>query len=255
MKNLINTVIVLIFSFPIANACSCFYEAMSVKKINSYDLVFKGKIVNKEKVDELPTKGKKNLNNAFKMEYFKYTFEVQEQIKLFTKAKQVTVYSSRSGASCGVNYAVGDAFYIFSYDNKGVYMTGLCANNTRVENADKSYKKIVEQYKNPKQRNVWKDDKCQKVADGKFADGKPDGLWIYYNKDGSIQSKGHYKNGMKDGLWLSYLDEEGSAEYIELLSDAQKLKIADVKNIIDSQSMFKDGKRLKMTNRFVLGGN
>ena len=53
------------------------------------------------------------------------------------------------------------------------------------------------------------------VKNGRLLNGKIDGLWITYLKNGNLSYKANYKNGKRDGLWESYhnngrLYEEGS---------------------------------------------
>jgi hypothetical protein len=39
---------------------------------------------------------------------------------------------------------------------------------------------------------------------GEFKNGKREGVWIWENKNGQINTKGNYKNGMEDGSWVTY---------------------------------------------------
>ena len=39
---------------------------------------------------------------------------------------------------------------------------------------------------------------------GSFKDGKREGAWIYYHRNGQLQLKGNYKNGQKEGAWVDY---------------------------------------------------
>jgi hypothetical protein len=41
---------------------------------------------------------------------------------------------------------------------------------------------------------------------GSFKNGKKDGPWISYHKNGQLDSKGTRKNGKKDGPWVRYHD-------------------------------------------------
>ena len=39
---------------------------------------------------------------------------------------------------------------------------------------------------------------------GRFIEGKKEGLWTRWHKNGQLRSKGIYKNGRQDGIWLWY---------------------------------------------------
>ena len=45
-----------------------------------------------------------------------------------------------------------------------------------------------------------------KRSRGSVIDGKQEGPWVAYWKNGTISSKGHYKKGKQDGSWLYYFD-------------------------------------------------
>ena len=37
---------------------------------------------------------------------------------------------------------------------------------------------------------------------GSFRNGKEDGSWVYYYKNGQLSDKGEYKNGIQEGSWI-----------------------------------------------------
>ena len=39
---------------------------------------------------------------------------------------------------------------------------------------------------------------------GPFKNGKMEGPWVQYWRDGEVLSKCHYKDGERDGLWVEY---------------------------------------------------
>ena len=41
---------------------------------------------------------------------------------------------------------------------------------------------------------------------GTFNNGKRDGSWILYYKNGQLGTKGDFKNGRKEGSWVEYFD-------------------------------------------------
>jgi len=45
-------------------------------------------------------------------------------------------------------------------------------------------------------------------AKGKVKNGKPDGYWEWFRKDGKIKRSGYFKNGEPAGTWTTYKDGE-----------------------------------------------
>jgi hypothetical protein len=41
---------------------------------------------------------------------------------------------------------------------------------------------------------------------GEFKNGKREGIWIWENKNGQLNTKGNYKNGKEEGTWSTYYD-------------------------------------------------
>jgi antitoxin component YwqK of YwqJK toxin-antitoxin module len=41
---------------------------------------------------------------------------------------------------------------------------------------------------------------------GSLKNGKKDGDWVYYHKNGQLMKKGNYKNGKKEDAWVRYHD-------------------------------------------------
>ena len=46
---------------------------------------------------------------------------------------------------------------------------------------------------------------------GSFKNGKKEGFWTEYWKNGQLFSKGDFKNGKKEGSWVGY-EEDGSLD-------------------------------------------
>jgi hypothetical protein len=42
------------------------------------------------------------------------------------------------------------------------------------------------------------------IARGSYINGKPDGLWTYWYKNGHMKEEGRYKNGIKKGMWIEW---------------------------------------------------
>lgn len=51
---------------------------------------------------------------------------------------------------------------------------------------------------------------------GEYKNGKKDGTFIFYSKNGQLLSQGGYKNGRQDGPWVAYFENgrmESKSEY------------------------------------------
>ena len=58
---------------------------------------------------------------------------------------------------------------------------------------------------------------------GSFKNGKRDGSWVSYHKNGQLWSKGTYKNGELDGPRVSYYDN-GQLDFKGTYKDGEKVK-------------------------------
>jgi len=56
---------------------------------------------------------------------------------------------------------------------------------------------------------------------GSFKNGKMEGLWVQYWRDGEVLSKCHYKNGERDGLWVEY-HENGQLRWKGEIKDGER---------------------------------
>lgn len=54
---------------------------------------------------------------------------------------------------------------------------------------------------------------------GLEVDGKPDGQWEFFRRDGSIMRSGHFKAGEQVGEWVTY-DRKGKVKKISQLNKA-----------------------------------
>jgi|TARA_B100000809_G_C14876319_1_gene437473 antitoxin component YwqK of YwqJK toxin-antitoxin module len=60
-----------------------------------------------------------------------------------------------------------------------------------------------------------------KEGEGTFKDGKEDGLWTYWWKNGKKESEGTFKDGKKDGKWTDWY-ENGQKKEEETYKDGVK---------------------------------
>jgi hypothetical protein len=66
------------------------------------------------------------------------TFEVEEQLKPTESKREITIWTARDEAACGLSIKVGDKWYIFSYYNgNGQLCAGFCG---RSVNLGKKYR-------------------------------------------------------------------------------------------------------------------
>lgn len=42
------------------------------------------------------------------------------------------------------------------------------------------------------------------IAKGTYVDGKQDGLWTFWYKNGQMKEEGRYRKGVKDGMWVEW---------------------------------------------------
>jgi hypothetical protein len=51
------------------------------------------------------------------------------------------------------------------------------------------------------------------LSRGAYKNGKREGPWVRYKKDGTIQYKGAYKNGKYEGPWVEYYGDGTKHEF------------------------------------------
>lgn len=247
---------ILIFSllfFTQALSCSCGYMTMSVKKINMYDIVVKAEIVEKEIADTIFAENGDSLYHHKHFTFYKYTVRVDQKIKPGTIEDYITVYSNVQGATCGVNYSIGDNYYLFIYKDKthgSVYTTGLCSGNQKVEKANRAYKKVIKDFIKGTKLKDWCDENGNLIARGLLVNSYPNGQWEYFHKDGTLESSGVYQMGVMDGKWDFYRSERYSLNLFESLDDVQKSQVSDPKNILYRFILYKNGERTDVVNVF-----
>jgi len=63
---------------------------------------------------------------------------------------------------------------------------------------------------------IYYEDSTTLKAEGRMLDGKPDGLWRSYFKDGKIMAAVTYKDGMANGIAMFYFDDDKQTTRVEL---------------------------------------
>ncbi len=230
-KHMLLMVSFLILSY-FASGCSCAYQKVDVQKIMQHDLVFEGKIIEKEEVSNTAGKNETPSGPLRSMGYFKYTFAVKKLINGDQNQKQIIVYSASTGAACGVNYKLGDEYYLFAYKYQGAFHTGLCSQNVKKDKATKPLKKLMCSYRKSKKLKEWKDIENKLTASGKVVNKKAEGLWVLYHDDKTVKAEGDFVKGKKHGDWKYSYSEVASAKLLGRIDDQQKGKIKNEKNIV-----------------------
>lgn len=228
-----------------ASACSCFYQKMSVKKIIEYDLVFSGKVIDKEIVNTMMDSIDNTTSSSFNIDYYKYSFKINRLISGIHLEDYVTIFSSTQSSACGVNYEIGDELYIYAYEYKGAYQTGLCSFNINLDEVNRCYKKIVRSFEKSKDLKNWKNIDNQLIATGKVVNKKAEGFWIFFHEDNTVESKGNFINGKRHGKWKSYHNKASSEEYFNKLEDAQKVLVKNKSNIIRRLEKYDHGELIE----------
>ena len=122
-------------------ACSCVHQPLSAKKMNESDLVFLGKIIEREIVDNDFEESPEEIE-GMRLEYFKYTIKVLKEVRGSMTNRQVEVYSPTQGSACGVYYEPDEVIYIFTYSWKGKQFTGLCSQNIKKEKLTRKQRRV-----------------------------------------------------------------------------------------------------------------
>jgi len=69
---------------------------------------------------------------------------------------------------------------------------------------------------------VRKDASGEVLESGSFKGGKPDGIWMNYNPNGTISGKGSYLNGKKEGDWAFYT-MQGTPAYTVTFKEGKRI--------------------------------
>jgi len=100
-------------------------------------------------------------------------------------------------SSVGWSKTMDDLFEI-----KGIYYNKF----TEVPFTGKINGKTTGYFKNGKRDgfwlNYWKNGQLQSKIN--YKNGKLEGSWISYHDNGKLRDKGQYKDGLKEGSWFSY---------------------------------------------------
>ena len=82
---------------------------------------------------------------------------------------------------------------------------------------------------------------------GKLKNGKKEGPWVSYHKNGQISSKGAFKNGWKEGHWVTYYDNgqlETKGDYKNVRFEGPWVVYHDNGQLM-SKGTYKDGMKVK----------
>ena len=82
---------------------------------------------------------------------------------------------------------------------------------------------------------------------GKLKNGKKEGPWVVYHKNGQLSSKGTFKNGWKEGPWVTYYDNgqlETKGDYKNVRFEGPWVVYHDNGQLM-SKGTYKDGKKVK----------
>mgnify|MGYP000126686755 FL=1 len=85
------------------------------------------------------------------------------------------------------------------------------------------------------------------IAEGSFKNGKKEGPWVVYHKNGQLSSKGTFKNGWKEGHWVTYYDNgqlETKGDYKNVRFEGPWVVYHDNGQLM-SKGTYKDGMKVK----------
>lgn len=188
MKKILLSV-VLCLSFQLAMACSCVLEKVSIKMLVNTEAVFTGEAVS--------VKTKSDQSGSV------IEFKIAEVFKgINTGLKSVFIETPPGGGSCGLPVEVGQQWIIWAYRNSaGDLASNICTQSKLLFKATDDIK-LIKSFKEKKIGFWYAGD--QLLAQGKLANGKPNGYWEFYTEENKVQDKGRYLNGVKDGNWIAY---------------------------------------------------
>ena len=61
------------------------------------------------------------------------------------------------------------------------------------------------------------------IENGNIKNGRKNGEWVSYHKNGQLHTKGNWIHGKRDGLW-EYFNEDGSLLRTETLKEGKKIE-------------------------------
>ncbi|MGY3791703.1 hypothetical protein [Aquimarina sp. 433] len=152
MKIIFLILLITIASIQNSKACSCLEKDESlVKKVREAyydaDLIFTGKVIDVKDVNP-------NSTHQSSSDPIIYTFEIIQKYKGDTKKHYVQILSSKSEASCGYNFKLGESYLVYSgisrYFSKKAniaskFATSLCRRNRILENVNKKELELLKQ--------------------------------------------------------------------------------------------------------------
>ena len=110
------------------HACSCAEPYPVQQELENSSEVFSGKVI--EIVDQ-----NKNVFSQSSADLVAVLFEVEQSWKGLNQ-KQVVVYTERSSASCGFEFALNEEYLVYAREDSGTLKAGLCSRTTLLSSAD-----------------------------------------------------------------------------------------------------------------------
>ncbi len=171
---------------------------MSFRQYNWYELVFKGEVVSITENKEAWEK--------------KVRFKIKKFYKGNIEADTITVTTGLDGASCGLNFKVGQAWIIFSSFNKGKYYTGLCSRSKLLNANPANRLEVIADKKFLKKYSSYSGEVVNEEVKGELRNGKPIGIWTYFKKGKAREINRYSDNGLLHGHSEVYYDN-GTLHY------------------------------------------
>lgn len=118
MKKLIFVIILLLVIQVNTKACSCIeHKPITGLEVKETDKIFIGKVISIEKIE------------AFGL---KVIFKVKSNFKGCIDSSKVSIYTSLNTAICGIDFMIGEKWFIFSKNYNGQSFASLCSRSVRL---------------------------------------------------------------------------------------------------------------------------
>ena len=176
-----------------AHSCQCNNTNAQISFLDFQlnDVIFIGKCTNIKVVNNL--------------RYF--TFQIERNFKQKQNKGIIEIISSSSDSDCGLEIKKMQRWLIVgNYSCNGLY-TNRCAKN-------KSSKEMKSDSLNLEIMSNLKDGNINKLSfinlnrfDGKILNGKPIGVWNFYDSNSKLYHRINYQNGVIN-LWITFIDSD-----------------------------------------------
>jgi antitoxin component YwqK of YwqJK toxin-antitoxin module len=169
---------------------------ITIEEYNRMDFVFIGNAI---AVDETP------FFIDMPDSYIKVTFAIEKVYKGDPTLKTISIYTPFLPTLCRLDMKANQKWVIFASNTESKFVTTKESSSILYDSInDKSLKLLSEISTFRNGYFIGKYSNGKTAGKGFFENGKPEGLWKYYDNKGFLSYGGYYKSGIKDSTWLFY---------------------------------------------------